>query len=59
MQSLFIEDVGIKLLDIEDIRFKEVKEEEIEGMMVRLNTTIPKRISNGERIRFFLMVCTT
>lgn len=53
----FIEGVGIKLLDIEDIRFKEVKEGEIERMMVRLNTTIPKRIGNGERIRFFLMVC--
>jgi hypothetical protein len=53
----FIEGVGIKLLDIEDIRFKEVKEGEIEGMMVRLNTTIPKRISNGERMRFFLKVC--
>jgi tRNA A-37 threonylcarbamoyl transferase component Bud32 len=45
---------GFLLLDVEDILFTEVGEENLERMLIQLNTTIPKRISVGDRVRFYL-----
>jgi tRNA A-37 threonylcarbamoyl transferase component Bud32 len=45
---------GVLLLDVEDILFAEVGGENLERMLIQLNTTIPKRISVGDRIRFYL-----
>ena len=45
---------GFLLLDVEDIRYRALDEESLKRMLVQLNTTIPRRISTGDRIRFFL-----
>jgi tRNA A-37 threonylcarbamoyl transferase component Bud32 len=45
---------GFLLLDVEDIRFKALDEEALKRMLIQLNTTIPKRITLRDRIRFFL-----
>lgn len=45
---------GFLLLDVEDIRFKALDEETLKRMLVQLNTTVPKRISFRDRVRFFL-----
>jgi RIO-like serine/threonine protein kinase len=45
---------GFLLLDVEDIFFAEVGGENLERMLVQLNTTIPKRISVRDRMRFYL-----
>ena len=45
---------GLLLLDVEDILFAEVDEENLVRMLVQLNTTIPKRIPVRDRMRFYL-----
>ncbi|MCX5808674.1 MAG: hypothetical protein NTX36_04780 [Proteobacteria bacterium] len=45
---------GFILLDVEDIVFTEMDMESLKRMLTQLNTTVPKRISTGDRIRFFL-----
>lgn len=53
--NIFVLDDGeFLLLDVEDIRFKVLDEEALKRMLVQLNTTIPRRITFRERIRFFL-----
>lgn len=49
-----LNDGGFMLLDVEDIRFRALDEEALKRMLIQLNTTIPKRISTCDRIRFFL-----
>ena len=49
-----LRDGGFILLDVEDIVFTEMDTESLKRMLTQLNTTIPKRISVGDRIRFFL-----
>lgn len=49
-----LRDGGVILLDVEDIVFTEMDMESLKRMLTQLNTTIPKRISAGDRIRFFL-----
>jgi tRNA A-37 threonylcarbamoyl transferase component Bud32 len=49
-----LENGGFILLDVEDIVFKEMDVESLKRMLIQLNTTIPKRIPTGDRIRFFL-----
>jgi tRNA A-37 threonylcarbamoyl transferase component Bud32 len=49
-----LRDGGFILLDVEDIVFTEMDMESLKRMLTQLNTTIPKRISTGDRIRFFL-----
>ena len=47
------------LLDVEDIAFEEIREETLRRMLVQLNTTIPKRISIKDRMRFFLKLTSS
>jgi tRNA A-37 threonylcarbamoyl transferase component Bud32 len=47
------------LLDVEDIVFEEIREERLKKMLVQLNTTIPKRISYRDRMRFFLKITSS
>ena len=47
------------LLDVEDVVFEEVREETLKRMLVQLNTTIPKRISKNNRMRFFLKLTSS
>lgn len=49
-----LRDGGFVLLDVEDIVFTEMDTEFLKRMLIQLNTTIPKRVSTGDRIRFFL-----
>ena len=49
-----LRDGGFVLLDVEDIVFSEMDAESLKRMLTQLNTTVPKRISTGDRIRFFL-----
>jgi len=49
-----LRDGGFILLDVEDIVFTEMDTESLKRMLIQLNTTIPKRISKGDRIRVFL-----
>ncbi|MCX5817873.1 MAG: hypothetical protein NTX75_16795 [Proteobacteria bacterium] len=49
-----LRDGGFILLDVEDIVFTETDTESLKRVLTQLNTTIPKRISTGDRIRFFL-----
>jgi tRNA A-37 threonylcarbamoyl transferase component Bud32 len=49
-----LNDGGLMLLDVEDIRFRALDEEALKRMLVQLNTAIPRRITNRDRIRFFL-----
>ena len=43
-------------LDIEDVVFGEIGEETLKKMLIQLNTTIPKRISVMDRMRFFCRI---
>ena len=45
---------GFLLLDVEDIIFTHMNEERLKQMLTQLNTTIPKRISVKDRMRFYL-----
>jgi RIO-like serine/threonine protein kinase len=47
------------LLDVEDVVFEEIREETLKRMLVQLNTTIPKRISINDRMRFFLKLTSS
>jgi tRNA A-37 threonylcarbamoyl transferase component Bud32 len=47
------------LLDVEDITFEEIREERLKRILVQLNTTIPKRISIKDRMRFFLKLTSS
>ncbi len=49
-----LHDGGFVLLDVEDIRFRALDEETLKKILIQLNTTIPRRISTLDRIRFFL-----
>jgi RIO-like serine/threonine protein kinase len=49
-----LNDGRLMLLDVEDIRFRALDEEALKRMLIQLNTTIPKRITTRDRIRFFL-----
>jgi tRNA A-37 threonylcarbamoyl transferase component Bud32 len=49
-----VNDGGFKLLDVEDIRFKALDEEALKRLLVQLNTTLPKRVTFRDRIRFFI-----
>jgi tRNA A-37 threonylcarbamoyl transferase component Bud32 len=42
------------LLDVEDILFGDVTEERLARMLVQLNTTIPRMITDRDRMRIFL-----
>jgi len=50
-----LNDGRFMLLDVEDIRFRAFDEEALKRMLIQLNTTIPRRISTRDRIRFFLL----
>ena len=53
--NIFVsEDDNFIFLDVEDIVFREMDEETLKRMLIQLNTTIPKKIPAGDRIRFFL-----
>jgi tRNA A-37 threonylcarbamoyl transferase component Bud32 len=49
-----LQEGGFILLDVEDIRFRSLDEEALKRMLVQLNTTIPRRVSTRDRMRFFL-----
>jgi len=49
-----LNDGRFMLLDVEDIRFRALDEEALKRMLIQLNTTIPRRITIHNRIRFFL-----
>ncbi len=51
-----LNDGGFLLLDVEDILFTVIDRERLKRMLVQLNTTIPKRISIKDRMRFYLKV---
>lgn len=53
-----LENDDFKFLDVEDISFEEINENVFIRMLVQLNTTIPKRISTQDRMRFFLRLST-
>ncbi len=50
---VILEDQRPLLLDIEDIRFNEPKEEALVRMLTQLNCTIPKEVTLRDRLRFF------
>jgi tRNA A-37 threonylcarbamoyl transferase component Bud32 len=54
-----LNDSHFMLLDVEDIEFEEIGEEMPKRMLVQLNTTIPKRISINDRMRFFLKLTSS
>ncbi len=47
------------LLDVEDVIFEEITEERLKKMLVQLNTTIPRKISIRDRVRFFLKLTSS
>jgi tRNA A-37 threonylcarbamoyl transferase component Bud32 len=47
------------LLDVEDVAFEEISQETLKRMLVQLNTTIPRRISIKDRMRFFLKLTSS
>ena len=58
--NIFVLDDGtFRFLDIEDVVFEEIREETLKRMLVQLNTTIPKRISIRNRMRFFLSITSS
>jgi hypothetical protein len=40
---------------VEDVRFRALDEEALKRMLIQLNTTIPKRVTFRDRLRFFLL----
>jgi tRNA A-37 threonylcarbamoyl transferase component Bud32 len=44
---------GFRLLDVEDILFRNVAPGDMKRLFLQLNTTIPKRIGPYDRVRFF------
>jgi hypothetical protein len=46
-------------LDIEDVVFEEIEEERLKKMLIQLNTTMPKRISVMDRMRFFYRISSS
>lgn len=46
-------DGGFLFLDIEDVGFLGVNEKRLVTMLTQLNTTVPKRISRRDRLRFY------
>jgi len=54
-----INDSRFILLDVEDIVFEEISEKRLERILIQLNTTIPRRISLGDRMRFFLKLTSS
>ncbi len=49
-----LQEGGFVLLDAEDIIFREMDADFFERMLVQLNTTVPRKIAERDRIRFFL-----
>lgn len=45
---------GFRLLDVEDIRFEKVTGDVLKRAFLQLCSTIPKRVSARDRVRFFL-----
>lgn len=57
--NIFVLDSGgFLFLDVEDIRFTRVTPEILKKAFCQLNTTIPRRISARDRIRFFLRLAS-
>jgi len=54
-----INDSRFFLLDVEDIVFEEIKGERLKKILIQLNTTIPKRISFRDRMKFFLKMTSS
>ena len=52
--NIFVLDNGFTLLDVEDLVFRAFDEEDVERMLVQLNTSVPARITFRHRARFFL-----
>jgi len=53
--NIFVcEGMQFRLLDIEDVAFREIDEERLIKMLVQLNTTIPRSVGFNDRMRFFL-----
>ncbi len=52
------EGVRFLLLDMEDVIFRDIDEERLIRMLVQLNTTIPRKVSFYDRMRFFLRLTT-
>ena len=53
--NLFVLSDGFRLLDIEDVQFRLPGVDDVGKMLLQMNTSIPRRISTWERMRFFLM----
>jgi tRNA A-37 threonylcarbamoyl transferase component Bud32 len=49
-------DGGFTLLDTEDIVFDSLNRESVKRMFLQMNTTVPKRIAMGDRMRFFVRI---
>ncbi len=47
---------GFLLLDVEDFVFGSLNRESIKRMFLQMNTTLPKRISMRDRIRFYVRI---
>jgi hypothetical protein len=54
--NVFVLADGFRLLDVEDIAFFAPGEEDVLAMLVQLNNSLPARIAEVDRIRFFLKV---
>lgn len=54
-----LHDGGFLLLDVEDFVFEEIREETLKKILIQLNTTIPKKISIRDRMRFFLKLTSS
>ena len=55
--NLFVLQKGTFLfLDIEDLDFSGFDDAAIRRMLIQLNTTLPKRVSIGDRLRFFAKI---
>jgi tRNA A-37 threonylcarbamoyl transferase component Bud32 len=54
-----LNDGTFRFLDVEDVAFEEIRDETLKRMLVQLNTTIPKRISIRDRMRFFLKLTSS
>jgi tRNA A-37 threonylcarbamoyl transferase component Bud32 len=49
-----LDDGTFRFLDVEDIAFQEVDSDVLERMLLQLNTTLPKRITPRDRLRFLV-----
>lgn len=49
-----LDDGTFRFLDVEDITFREADGDVLERMLLQLNTTLPKRVTARDRLRFFI-----